>query len=293
MSQLRIGTCSWKYPSWAGLVYSAVEGINYLEEYARKYDTVEVDQWFWSLFPGSEPKLPSPSDVEEYRRSASSGFRFTVKVPDSITLTHFRSRSKTDPPPPNPHFLSPGLFARFVSSLDPLGDALGPLIFQFEYLNRDKVRGQGEFQERCAEFLGRIPTGREYALETRNPNWLNEAHFQLMTRHDLIPVLLQGYWMPPVTEVYGQWRHLLVQAKTIVMRLHGPDRKGMEKETGKRWDRLVVSRDEELAAIVAMTQDLLAAGVDVYLNVNNHYEGSAPLTIQRIEAMLGGAEQLA
>jgi hypothetical protein len=32
---------------------------------------------------------------------------------------------------------------------------------------------------------------------------------------------------------------------------------------------------------------VLGAGVDVYLNVNNHYEGSAPLTIERIEALLG------
>jgi uncharacterized protein YecE (DUF72 family) len=46
MPKLRIGTCSWKYPSWVGLVYSAERGIDYLAEYARKYDTVEVDQWF-------------------------------------------------------------------------------------------------------------------------------------------------------------------------------------------------------------------------------------------------------
>src|SRR6056297_1251867 len=34
MPSLRIGTCSWKYPSWEGLVYSAPKDINYLEEYA-------------------------------------------------------------------------------------------------------------------------------------------------------------------------------------------------------------------------------------------------------------------
>ena len=40
---LRIGTCSWKYPSWAGLVYSKPAGINYLAEYARNYNSVDVD----------------------------------------------------------------------------------------------------------------------------------------------------------------------------------------------------------------------------------------------------------
>lgn len=33
-------------------------------------------------------------------------------------------------------------------------------------------------------------------------------------------------------------------------------------------------------------QRLVAEGADVYLNVNNHYEGCAPLTIERIEGML-------
>ena len=56
MAQLRLGACSWKYPSWAGLVYSAPTGVNYPEQYARHYDTVEVDQWFWSRFETGEPK---------------------------------------------------------------------------------------------------------------------------------------------------------------------------------------------------------------------------------------------
>jgi len=35
-----------------------------------------------------------------------------------------------------------------------------------------------------------------------------------------------------------------------------------------------------------MTNVLLAQDVDVYLNVNNHYEGSAPVTIARLREML-------
>ena len=48
---LHIGTCSWKYPSWRGLVYSDVPHPAHLAEYAQHYDIVEVDQWFWSLRP--------------------------------------------------------------------------------------------------------------------------------------------------------------------------------------------------------------------------------------------------
>jgi uncharacterized protein YecE (DUF72 family) len=102
------------------------------------------------------------------------------------------------------------------------------------------------------------------------------------------PVLLQGYWMPSITDIYRDWRSLIDQHKMVVIRLLGPDRKGIEKQTGKRWNQIVAPRDEELAAIVEMAEDLLARGVNVYLNVNNHYEGSAPLTIARIQRLLGG-----
>ena len=58
--KIRIGTCSWKYPEWHGLVYSAPKGIDYLAEYSRKYSTVEIDQWFWSLFsPETGAKMPT------------------------------------------------------------------------------------------------------------------------------------------------------------------------------------------------------------------------------------------
>jgi len=287
MSKLRIGTCSWRFPSWAGLVYSAPEGIDHLAEYARRYDSVEVDRWFWSLLGDGEPRLPEPSDVEAYRSAVPVGFRFTVKAPDALTLTHHRPKAKGDPLVPNPHFLDPDLLGRFLASLGPLGETVGPAILQFGYLNRQHLAGQAELIERLGRFLDAIPAGHQYALEIRNPRWLNGAHLRFVAERSLIPVLLQGYWMPPIWETYREHSELLHEARTVVVRLHGPDREGMEEQTGKRWDRLVARRDEELAAIVPMVQDLLDAGVDVYLNVNNHYEGCAPLTVERIEAMLG------
>ncbi len=43
---LKFGTCSWKYDAWRGIVYSDAPKLNYLAEYARRFDCVEVDQWF-------------------------------------------------------------------------------------------------------------------------------------------------------------------------------------------------------------------------------------------------------
>jgi uncharacterized protein YecE (DUF72 family) len=92
--------------------------------------------------------------------------------------------------------------------------------------------------------------------------------------------------MPPVWEVYQAQRELLAQSRALIIRLHGPDREGMEQETGRAWDRLVVERDDELRATVGMTRELLEAGVDVWVNVNNHFEGSAPLTVERLRSLL-------
>jgi hypothetical protein len=42
MKQIRIGTCSFNYPSWKGLVYSGNSAESFLTQYARRFDTVEV-----------------------------------------------------------------------------------------------------------------------------------------------------------------------------------------------------------------------------------------------------------
>jgi len=286
LAKLRIGTCSWRYPSWEALVYSAPKGINYLREYAEVYDTVEIDRWFWSLFGEDSIGLPDPADVQAYRDAVPDDFVFTVKAPNSITLTHLYRQRKSDPLVENAHFLSPSLFAQFLSLLDPLGSTLGPVMLQFGYLNKQMIDSQDQFQKLLGGLLGQIPHEYVYGLEVRNARYLNRSFFEFLLAHRLRPVLLQGYWMPPIDEVYHEWSDLIAQHDDVVIRLLGPDRKGMEKQTGKRWDRVVAPKDEELAAIVEMTEDLVGRGVTVYLNVNNHYEGSAPVTIERIRSLL-------
>jgi uncharacterized protein YecE (DUF72 family) len=286
MGELRIGTASWKYPSWAGLVYSAPKGIDYLAEYAGRYDTVEVDQWFWSLFAPNKVRLPDPSDVASYRRAVPDGFRFSVKVPNAITLTHFYRKVKPDPLVPNPWFLSLDLFERFLAAIEPLRDVLGPLMFQFEYLNRTKMASQAEFEEVFGAFIEGLPDGHAYALETRNPNYLNGSLFDLMERLGLAPVLLEGYYMPSVVGLFEAWRPRLERCRTVVVRLHGPDRASIEKQTKRKWDRIVAPKDDALSAIATMVDGLLHSGVDVYVTVNNHYEGSAPRTIERLQERL-------
>lgn len=282
MAELRIGTCSWKFPSWEGLVYSSAKGTNYLAEYAERYDSVEIDQWFWSRFDLGQVNLPRPEDVAGYRASVPDTFRFTVKAPNSVTLTHLYRQDKSAPLVANPSFLNPRLMEVFCRHISPLGDVLGPIMYQFEYLNRQKMASQDAFQRQFSDFARHVPREYTYGLEVRNARYMNASYFGFLLDCGVIPVLLQGYWMPPVWEVYAAQRALIAQHEAVVLRLLGPDREGIEELTGKQWHEIAAPKDEELPHIAHVVHDLLNAGVTVYVNVNNHYEGSAPLTIQRL-----------
>ena len=137
MDNFYLGTCSWKYPSWEGLVYSSSEPGNFLAEYALRYNTVEVDQWFWSLGK-TGVALPRLETVAEYDQSTPPGFRFTVKCPNALTLTHHHAR-KGEPLQSNGRFLDHDFFIRFLESLTALVPKIGLFIFQFEYLNKEKI----------------------------------------------------------------------------------------------------------------------------------------------------------
>jgi uncharacterized protein YecE (DUF72 family) len=279
VAELRIGTCSWKYPSWKGLVYSQASGIDYLSEYARRFDSVEIDQWFWTL--------PERATAAEYAAATPEDFRFTVKLPNALSLTHFYRKKGESGLRPNPQFLSVPLFEEILSRLEPLRAKIGMLMLQFEYLNRQKMASQADFLESLGAFFDAAPRSLPCAIEPRNPHWLDERYFAFLAEKNLCHVFLQGYYMPPMEETWRKHGHMLRGA--AVVRLHGPDREGMEKLSGESWDRIIAPKDQELARVVDMVNDMRDRSLTVYLNVNNHYEGSAPLTIERLlERGLGG-----
>jgi uncharacterized protein YecE (DUF72 family) len=282
--QIQIGTCSWKYDSWKGLVYSESQTINYLKEYSRRYSTVEVDQWFWSLFKGDVAVLPKPEVVKEYAASVPPGFVFSIKVPNSITLTHHYTKQKKSSLVPNPFFLSTELMERFIETIEPLGDHIGPLIFQFEYLNKNKMSGLSHFLEMFEVFKEGIPEGYRYCIEIRNPNFLKDEYFDFLSDLDLAHVFLQGYFMPSIFEVYEKFKGKIHDP--VVIRLHGPDRKDIEERTKNFWNEIVDPKDEDLINLKGMVRDLQERQHQIFINVNNHFEGCAPKTIEKIKSLL-------
>ncbi|GAB6193967.1 DUF72 domain-containing protein [Desulfocastanea catecholica] len=173
---------------------------------------------------------------------------------------------------------------KFLQILQPLGDHIGPLMFEFEYLNKNKMAGLGHFMEMFAGFLQSLPSGYQYCIEIRNTNFLKNEYFDFLAKYRLGPVFLQGYYMPPIVDLYEKYKDYL--GDPVVLRLQGPDRQGMEKRTRNIWNKIVEPRDKELLQLRNMVNDLRQRRHQIFINVNNHYEGSAPRTIEKIRALL-------
>jgi uncharacterized protein YecE (DUF72 family) len=287
---LRIGTCSWKYDSWKGLIYDSslrYRPEDYLSDYARHFRTVEVDQWFWSLFPKGI-RLPEAKTVTSYADRVPDDFIFTVKAPNSITLTHFYAKQPKALAAyanrPNKHFLSVDLLKRFLDTLLPLGKKMGPVMFQFEYLNRKKMPSRDAFLNRLHEFFEEAPMDFQYAIETRNPNYLSKEFFSFLKKRKIGYVFLEGYYMPPIGEVFHKYD--TAAADFGVIRLHGGDRKAIEEKTGEKWNRVVEPRDTALDSAVEIVNEYFQRRIHTFVNVNNHFEGSAPLTAERLVKLL-------
>lgn len=282
---IKIGTCSWKYDSWRGLVYDElVPKENYLVEYAKQFNTVEIDQWFWSLFSEQDVVLPRLSVVQDYAASVPQGFKFSIKVPNSITLTHFYKSARKSANQPNPYFLSNQLFDDFLKTLQDMHSQIGILMFQFEYLNKQKMESQNIFLNRLSEFFKNLPQNFKYGLEIRNPNYLNLKYFDFLAGLSLSHVFLQGYFMPDIETIFRKFQPNL--QSPVVIRLHGPDRGDIEKKSAGLWDKILEPKDDQISEISKIIKELDQKGLEVYVNVNNHYEGSAPRTIEKLKRFL-------
>jgi uncharacterized protein YecE (DUF72 family) len=103
--------------------------------------------------------------------------------------------------------------------------------------------------------------------------------FDFLKEHNLGYVYLDGYYMPPIGEVFEKYQP--ATADYAIVRLHGGDRKEIEKITGEIWNSVAAPKPKGLESAARIVKANQQRGMRTYVNVNNHYEGSAPLTIDR------------
>jgi uncharacterized protein YecE (DUF72 family) len=155
---VHVGCSGWNYRHWRGSFYPPdVPAGRWLEHYARRFDTVEVNTTFYRLI--------SREAVARWVQQTPAGFVFAVKA--SRYLTHVRRLSN----------IADGVH-RFYERLEPMVEAgrLGPVLWQLpENFHKDLDRLDG-----C---LRQLPAG-QHAFEFRHPSWFAEEVYALLRAHD-------------------------------------------------------------------------------------------------------------
>ncbi len=290
-ARVHLGTSSWSFPGWTGLVYAPRKGKPETEQrlareglaaYAAHplLSTVSLDRTFYA---------PLAADAfAAYAAQVPDGFRFVVKAPSALTTPTLRGGS--GPAGDNPSFLDAGAaIAAFVRpASDGLGAKAGPLVFQFPPLGR-LTRDPARLAARIAAFIAVLPRGPLYAVEFRDPECLEPATARMLADAGAVPCLAVHARMPPVDGQVERLGGLGTGPLVVRWNLHA----GMAYEEAKGhyfpFDRLV---DEDLpsrGALARLAAAIAARGDTVFITINNKAEGSAPLSVRALARCLVGA----
>jgi uncharacterized protein YecE (DUF72 family) len=182
---VRIGTSGYQYEDWRGRLYPReLPRREWLAHYARRFDTVELNNTFY--------RLPEAETFAAWRARVPRGFCFALK------FNRYGSHMKRLREPA-------ATIGRFFERAQELGSALGPVLLQLPpRWHADPARLDG--------FLAASPRGVRWAVEFRDPSWLVEPVYAVLRRrraalciHDLL-----GDHPREVT------------ARFVYLRFHGP-----------------------------------------------------------------------
>ena len=289
-SRLRLGTSSWTFPGWAGLVYHRRYANKQaflrdsLGEYAAHplMRTVGIDRGYYAPVP--------PPDLEAYARQLPEGFRAAMKVWQRLTMPGYprHARYGADAGKRNPDFLNPALFAEMVN--EPVramfSKHMGPWIV--EVSPAPWPIDPGWFCDKLDAFLTSAPRDFPFAVELRDRTLLTVDYAKTLQRNDASHVF--NYWsrMPSLA---AQMRvDGLLEGSLLVVRLLLPPgaRYSDLKEAYAPFDRIVMPQPEMRRDLVRLVKTALDRGMECYVLVNNKAEGSSPLTVQALAELLVG-----
>lgn len=294
--EIRLGTSSWFFPGWRGLVY---EGTHPQPALSRKglaaygeiplLRTVSLDRTFYA-----------PITTIEYARYAAQvpdGFSFVIKAPALVCDAVVRDeegRGKV----PNPHFLDPGIAARefVVPCLEGLGAKAGPLVFQVSPLPRGLVEEAPMLIERLAAFFAALPRelGKHrpiYALELRNAELLTPRLMHMLCKAGVRYCVGLHDRMPEVERQEAALKVLDGDAPgDLVVRwnLHRGFLYQAARQRYEPFDRLVDEDIETRRILARMAAAAFKARRRVWITANNKAEGSAPLSLLKLAEEIAG-----
>ena len=224
-----IGTSSWKYEGWLGQVYTreryAARGKfskkrfeqECLAEYAETFPIVCGDFAFY--------QFPKPEFWKRLFATSAQQLQFSFKVPEEVTTPAFPSHPRYGARggTANSTFLSRSLFAEmFLVPLAPYVNRTPLLIFEFGAVC-GTLFSAAEFTDRLASFLEGLPPQFRYALEIRNPEFLEHCEYFEMLRNYGVAHVLNAWTRMPSLGVQMQHDGIFTGDFTVVRALltHG------------------------------------------------------------------------
>jgi uncharacterized protein YecE (DUF72 family) len=288
-ASVRLGTSSWAFPGWAGIVYDrpasetllAREGLGAYAQHPC-LRAVGIDRTFYAPLPAL--------DFARYAAQVPAGFRFVVKAPAQVTAAVLRAEQGR-PQTPNQRFLDPRFAAEhFVRpAVEGLGDKCGPLVLQFPPFGRDVTRWPARFAERLAGFLAALPKGPLYAVEVRDGELVGADLARALNATGARYCFSVHPRLPALAEQARRVANLAPGSLVARWNLHP----GREYEAAKAgyapFDRLVDDDPDTRAALARLAGEAVRAGHPVFATANNKAEGAAPLTVLRLAAAIRDA----
>ena len=281
-----IGGSSWKYEGWMGQIYSRgnylargkfsrkVFESTCLKEYAQTFPTVCGDFAFY--------QFPTPEFWARLFRLTPEGFQFAFKAPEQITCKVFPShlRYGAQAGQENESFLNVEMLKEmFLRPLWPHRQKTGLLIFEFGTFAKRTLNGTAEFLERLDPFLGALPPHFRYAVEVRNPEFLQKEYFDCLRARGVAHVYNAWARMPVLREqmaIPGSETASFLVSRALL-------RQGRPyEEAVKRFAPYSEIRDPNPGARDALRVLIQRAREErkmAFLFVNNRLEGNAPMTI--------------
>jgi uncharacterized protein YecE (DUF72 family) len=300
--EVRLGTSSWSFPGWEGIVYGeaysdsklARDGLNAYGEHPL-LRTVSIDRSFYAPL--------SVADYLRYAQQVGDGFRFIVKAPASVTDATVRAE-RGEPIADNPCFLNAQLAAsEFVTPcLEGLGAKAGALVFQFPPLPDRILADPAAFVERLGEFFDALPKlpsfeqnggGAVYALEIRDASLLTPRLIRMLRERGVrYCVGLHARMPDPLRQAAAL--ALLdgdAPAGPLIVRwsLHSGFKYEQAKAKYEPFNRLVDEDPATRSALAELAARYAIAGQPVLIVTNNKAEGSAPLSCAALAREIAAA----
>ncbi len=289
--RIRLGTSSWSYPGWQGIVWAGRHGEsklsrNGLTAYAQQplHRAVSIDRGFYQSLTASQ--------YERYAQQVPEDFRFTVKAPSVITDAQVRAEDGRGRQA-NMAFLDPRLAVQefLEPAMAGLGERIGALVFQLSPLPLAMLARMPEQLDRLHAMLAALPSLRNVApeavvaVEVRDPEWLTPDFVAVLRDCGARYCLGLHPKLPPIQEqlplLRAMWPGPLV-CRWNLHRIHGPfGYEDAEKKYGE-YDELMDPDPETRAVLAKVIRATAEAGHPAYVTISNHAEGSAPLTLRAL-----------